>query len=108
MPEAMTLKDWKARLQVGVQLRCSYRHYAPTANETITIRKVQTNAVAWDYGDGSGCLKLKPTELAWMQFPKKDLIRFTDDGFELLNSNGSLLSRYHWLPVNTTTAEQSD
>ncbi len=95
----MTLKQWKSRLQIGVRLRCSYRHYAPYAAEIITIRKVQTNAVGYDYSGGAGSIKLKPAQLAWMYFPKKDAIRFTDDGFELLKPDGSLMSRYHWVAV---------
>jgi len=95
----MTLKEWKSRLQVGVQLRCSYRHYAPDvdANEVITIRKTQTNAVAWDYVGGNGIIKLRPGQLAWMYFPKKEGIRFTSNGFELLKPDGSVMSRYHWV-----------
>jgi hypothetical protein len=93
----MTLKAWKSRLQVGVQLRCSYRHYAPDANEVVTIRKVQTNAVAYDYVAETGSIKLRPGQLAWMYFPTKEGIRFTAEGFELLRPDGSLMSRYHWV-----------
>jgi hypothetical protein len=103
----MTLKEWKSRLQVGVQPRCSYRHYEPGANEVITIRKIQTNAVAWDYAGGSGIIKLSPDQLAWMFFPKKVGIRLTDDGFEPLKSDGALMSRYHWIEAGPATTNES-
>jgi hypothetical protein len=92
-----TLSDWKARLTVGTRLRCSFRWYAGTTNEVVTIQRVQTKAVAYDYLNGSRPKSLKPGHLAWMDFPKKDRIRFTSDGFELLKEDGSLMSRYHWL-----------
>lgn len=93
----MTLAAWKSRLQVGLKLRCSYRHYAPNTDELITIQKVQTNAIAYDYQNGSGSIKLRSGQLAWLYFSKKKDIRFTPDGFELLKKDSSLMSRYHWV-----------
>jgi hypothetical protein len=59
---------------------------------------VQNNAVAYDYLDGTRPKSLKAGQLAWMYFPRKDKIRFTADGFELLlKEGGTLMSRYHWL-----------
>jgi hypothetical protein len=93
----MTLQEWKSRRQFGVKLRCSFRHYAPNADEIVTIERVQLNAVAFDNDGGVGSIKLKPSQHAWMRFPKKDAIRFTEDGFELLKDDGSLISRYDWV-----------
>jgi len=92
-----TLSAWKARLTIGTKLRCSYRWHTPETDEVITIQKVQTNAVAYDYLDGNRPKSLKASQLAWMYFPRRDKIRFTADGFELLlKEEGKLMSRYHW------------
>jgi hypothetical protein len=97
-PDApQTLAAWKARFQVGTKLRCSFRWHTPNVDETVTVQKVQTNAVAYDYLDGNRPAGLKPGQYGWMYFPKRDQIRFTTDGFELLKPDGTLMSRYHWL-----------
>lgn len=93
-----TVAAWKARLTVGTKLRCSYRWHTPQTHEVVVIRRVQTNAVAYDHLEGNRNKSLKPGQLGWMYFPKKDKIRFTSDGFELLLKNdGTVMSRYHWL-----------
>ncbi len=92
-----TLSAWRARLVSGTRLRCSYRWYKPETDEVVTIQKVQTKAVAYDYLDGNRPKSLKAGQFAWMDFPRKDKIRFTADGFELLKEDGTVMSRYHWL-----------
>src|ERR1700694_1127834 len=92
-----TLAAWKARFTVGTKLRCSYRYHTPETDEVVTIQKVQTNAVAYDYRASNRPKSLKAGQLAWMYFPRRDKIRFTPDGFELLKPDSTLMSRYHWL-----------
>ena len=97
-PPPRTLAAWKARLIVGTKLRCSYRWHTPEAHEVVVIQRVQTNAVGYEYLEGKRPGSLRPGQLAWMYFPRKDRIRFIEDGFELMDKNdGGLMSRYHWL-----------
>jgi hypothetical protein len=93
----VTLREWKSRLQLGTRLRCVFRHYKPEVDETVVIKKVQGNAVAWDYDGGTGSLSLKPHQLAWMYFPKANELKQTDKGFELYFPDGRLMSRYEWV-----------
>jgi hypothetical protein len=92
-----TLSAWKASFKIGSKLRCTYRWHTPNVDEVVTIQKVQTNAVAFDYLDGNRPPSLKAGELRWMDFPRRTGICFTHDGFELLKQDGTLMSRYHWL-----------
>lgn len=101
----MTLKEWKARLQSGQQLRCVYRWYwengskpAPEGGQLCTILHTKATQLIYSTAD---CPK------AWMRFPKASELKADEKGFELYfpvdpkrsELSGKLMSRYEYVAV---------
>lgn len=86
----MTLKEWKACFQPGVQVE-QVRNGQGECLHTLTVTKVQSNAIRFTNNSNG-----RP---GWIDFPKLNEIVFTESGWQRLKEPGGseVLSEYRWV-----------
>lgn len=91
-----TLKEWKQRLQVGVQVRQIWNVRQGDVDRVFTITGVQTNAV---YGTVPGV-----DGRSWLNFPKRKGIEFTEKGWCIVEETRKI-AEYEWVTYEWVTKE---
>lgn len=83
-----TFAEWKAKFQLGTQIRQIWNSREGEVSSIFTVTKVQSNGV---FGVCEGI----PTR-AWIPFPKRGEIVFTENGWHRLEG-GQKLAEYVWI-----------
>jgi hypothetical protein len=85
-----TLVEWKVRLYVGAQVKQTWNSREGNVEYLFTIDQVQSNGL-WAKAE-----HIEPRR-SWMEFPKRDFIVFTEDGWIKLDRNQTPMARYIWI-----------
>jgi hypothetical protein len=83
----MTLKEWKARMQVGVTIRCIWRNYWETRPQEKPASGYQDMTVVETQTNGLWLSRPDDTRRSWMTMPKASEIIHTHVGFELFHNS---------------------